>query len=92
MGQIEVPGQTKLTWNDIVFFSSRLAGTGEGDVEDAEKLLQPYLKQYPKVSEDICIIYSSKVQLFSNCIGFVKYCELFGEYACTHTHSNQNSL
>lgn len=25
------------------------SGTGEGDVEDAEKLLQPYLKQYPKV-------------------------------------------
>lgn len=24
-------------------------GTGEGDVEDAEKLLQPYLKKYPKV-------------------------------------------
>lgn len=24
-------------------------GTGEGDVDDAEKLLQPYLKKYPKV-------------------------------------------
>lgn len=27
------------------------AGTGEGDVEDAEKLLQPYLKKYPKVRQ-----------------------------------------
>ena len=26
-----------------------LIGTGEGDVEDAEKLLQPYLQKYPKV-------------------------------------------
>ncbi|KAJ8408441.1 hypothetical protein AAFF_G00258550 [Aldrovandia affinis] len=29
-------------------FMSFILGTGEGDVEDAEKLLQPYLKQYPK--------------------------------------------
>lgn len=30
-------------------YVSSLTGTGEGDVEDAEKLLQPYLKKYPKV-------------------------------------------
>ncbi|XP_061096076.1 tetratricopeptide repeat protein 39A isoform X1 [Conger conger] len=29
-------------------FMSFILGTGEGDVQDAEKLLQPYLKQYPK--------------------------------------------
>lgn len=29
--------------------SAALAGTGEGDVHDAEKLLQPYLQKYPKV-------------------------------------------
>ncbi|XP_018582269.2 tetratricopeptide repeat protein 39A isoform X2 [Scleropages formosus] len=29
-------------------FMSFILGTGEGDVEDAEKLLQPYLKQHPK--------------------------------------------
>ncbi|XP_066547892.1 tetratricopeptide repeat protein 39A isoform X2 [Amia ocellicauda] len=29
-------------------FMSFILGTGEGDVEDAEKLLQPFLKQYPK--------------------------------------------
>ncbi|KAJ8376480.1 hypothetical protein SKAU_G00070600 [Synaphobranchus kaupii] len=29
-------------------FMSFILGTGEGDVEDAEKLLKPYLKQYPK--------------------------------------------
>uniref|UniRef100_A0AAY4CI00 Tetratricopeptide repeat domain 39A n=1 Tax=Denticeps clupeoides TaxID=299321 RepID=A0AAY4CI00_9TELE len=31
-------------------FMSFILGTGEGNVEDAEKLLQPYLKQYPKAS------------------------------------------
>ncbi|XP_015212258.1 tetratricopeptide repeat protein 39A isoform X1 [Lepisosteus oculatus] len=29
-------------------FMSFILGTGDGDVEDAEKLLQPYLRQYPK--------------------------------------------
>uniref|UniRef100_A0A8C9V648 Tetratricopeptide repeat domain 39A n=1 Tax=Scleropages formosus TaxID=113540 RepID=A0A8C9V648_SCLFO len=29
-------------------FMSFILGTGEGDVADAERLLQPYLKQYPK--------------------------------------------
>ncbi|KAL1022435.1 hypothetical protein UPYG_G00027580 [Umbra pygmaea] len=29
-------------------FMSFILGSGEGDVEDAEKLLQPYLRQYPK--------------------------------------------
>uniref|UniRef100_A0A8C9UAF7 Tetratricopeptide repeat domain 39A n=1 Tax=Scleropages formosus TaxID=113540 RepID=A0A8C9UAF7_SCLFO len=31
-------------------FMSFILGTGEGDVADAERLLQPYLKQYPKVN------------------------------------------
>ncbi|XP_023677179.1 tetratricopeptide repeat protein 39A isoform X2 [Paramormyrops kingsleyae] len=31
-------------------FMSFILGTGEGDVEDAERLLQPYLKRYPKGS------------------------------------------
>uniref|UniRef100_A0A671VCL9 Tetratricopeptide repeat domain 39A n=1 Tax=Sparus aurata TaxID=8175 RepID=A0A671VCL9_SPAAU len=35
-------------------FMSFILGTGEGDVEDAEKLLQPYLKKYPKVCEILC--------------------------------------
>uniref|UniRef100_A0AAQ4QYP6 Tetratricopeptide repeat domain 39A n=1 Tax=Gasterosteus aculeatus aculeatus TaxID=481459 RepID=A0AAQ4QYP6_GASAC len=30
-------------------FMSFILGTGEGDVEDAEKLLQPYLEKYPQV-------------------------------------------
>uniref|UniRef100_A0A6Q2X7U1 Uncharacterized protein n=1 Tax=Esox lucius TaxID=8010 RepID=A0A6Q2X7U1_ESOLU len=34
-------------------FMSFILGTGEGDVEDAEKLLQPYLKHYPKVRENL---------------------------------------
>ncbi|KAL4656066.1 tetratricopeptide repeat protein 39A-like isoform X3 [Arapaima gigas] len=29
-------------------FMSFILGTGEGDVDDAERLLQPYLKRYPK--------------------------------------------
>ncbi|XP_036410489.1 tetratricopeptide repeat protein 39A-like [Megalops cyprinoides] len=29
-------------------FMSFILGTGEGDIEDAEKLLQPYLKRYPR--------------------------------------------
>ncbi|KAF3834735.1 hypothetical protein F7725_027293, partial [Dissostichus mawsoni] len=31
-------------------FMSFILGTGEGDVEDAEKLLQPYLEKYPKAT------------------------------------------
>ena len=32
-------------------------GTGEGDVGDAEKLLEPYLKKYPKVSHQYCLVW-----------------------------------
>lgn len=35
----------------MIAVSVCFAGTGEGDVQDAEKLLQPYLKKYPKVCQ-----------------------------------------
>uniref|UniRef100_A0A8B9GPE2 Tetratricopeptide repeat domain 39A n=1 Tax=Astyanax mexicanus TaxID=7994 RepID=A0A8B9GPE2_ASTMX len=35
-------------------------GTGEGDVEDAEKLLQPYLKRYPKGS--IFLFFAGRIE------------------------------
>lgn len=37
-------------------------GTGEGDVKDAEKLLQPYLKKYPKVLDHQFRVTSDKSQ------------------------------
>ncbi|XP_042336896.1 tetratricopeptide repeat protein 39A [Plectropomus leopardus] len=41
-------------------FMSFILGTGEGDVEDAEKLLQPYLKQYPKGS--IFLFFAGRIE------------------------------
>ncbi|KAG7230779.1 hypothetical protein INR49_019593 [Caranx melampygus] len=37
-----------------------MTGTGEGDVEDAEKLLQPYLKKYPKGS--IFLFFAGRIE------------------------------
>ncbi|KAM9529934.1 tetratricopeptide repeat protein 39A-like isoform 1-T1 [Salvelinus alpinus] len=42
-------------------FMSFILGTGEGDVEDAEKLLQPYLKQYPKGS--IFLFFAGRIEV-----------------------------
>uniref|UniRef100_A0AAY4CGN8 Tetratricopeptide repeat domain 39A n=2 Tax=Denticeps clupeoides TaxID=299321 RepID=A0AAY4CGN8_9TELE len=41
-------------------FMSFILGTGEGNVEDAEKLLQPYLKQYPKGS--IFLFFAGRIE------------------------------
>ncbi|XP_030640143.1 tetratricopeptide repeat protein 39A [Chanos chanos] len=41
-------------------FMSFILGTGEGDVEDAEKLLQPYLKLYPKGS--IFLFFAGRIE------------------------------
>uniref|UniRef100_A0A665USR4 Tetratricopeptide repeat domain 39A n=1 Tax=Echeneis naucrates TaxID=173247 RepID=A0A665USR4_ECHNA len=41
-------------------FMSFILGTGEGDVADAEKLLQPYLKKYPKGS--IFLFFAGRIE------------------------------
>uniref|UniRef100_A0A669CGS3 Tetratricopeptide repeat domain 39A n=1 Tax=Oreochromis niloticus TaxID=8128 RepID=A0A669CGS3_ORENI len=41
-------------------FMSFILGTGEGDVEDAEKLLEPYLKKYPKGS--IFLFFAGRIE------------------------------
>uniref|UniRef100_A0A7N6FLY2 Tetratricopeptide repeat domain 39A n=1 Tax=Anabas testudineus TaxID=64144 RepID=A0A7N6FLY2_ANATE len=41
-------------------FMSFILGTGEGDVEDAEKLLQPYIKKYPKGS--IFLFFAGRIE------------------------------
>ncbi|CAB1417106.1 unnamed protein product [Pleuronectes platessa] len=41
-------------------FMSFILGTGEGDVEDAEKLLQPYLKKYPTGS--IFLFFAGRIE------------------------------
>ncbi|XP_062855078.1 tetratricopeptide repeat protein 39A [Trichomycterus rosablanca] len=41
-------------------FMTFILGTGEVDVEDAEKLLQPYLKQYPKGS--IFLFFAGRIE------------------------------
>uniref|UniRef100_A0A672KP00 Tetratricopeptide repeat domain 39A n=1 Tax=Sinocyclocheilus grahami TaxID=75366 RepID=A0A672KP00_SINGR len=41
-------------------FMSFILGTGEGDVKDAEKLLQPYLKKYPKGS--IFLFFAGRIE------------------------------
>ncbi|CAG07984.1 unnamed protein product, partial [Tetraodon nigroviridis] len=41
-------------------FMSFILGTGEGDVEDAEKLLQPYLQKYPKGS--IFLFFAGRIE------------------------------
>nr|XP_061833751.1 tetratricopeptide repeat protein 39A-like isoform X1 [Nerophis lumbriciformis]XP_061833752.1 tetratricopeptide repeat protein 39A-like isoform X1 [Nerophis lumbriciformis] len=41
-------------------FMSFILGTGEGDVEDAEKLLQPFLKKYPKGS--IFLFFAGRIE------------------------------
>ncbi|CAL9696231.1 unnamed protein product [Knipowitschia caucasica] len=41
-------------------FLSFILGTGEGDVEDAEKLLQPYLEKYPKGS--IFLFFAGRIE------------------------------
>ncbi|XP_051965063.1 tetratricopeptide repeat protein 39A-like isoform X4 [Xyrauchen texanus] len=41
-------------------FMSFILGTGNGDVEDAEKLLQPYLKMYPKGS--IFLFFAGRIE------------------------------
>ncbi|XP_029563123.1 tetratricopeptide repeat protein 39A isoform X3 [Salmo trutta] len=42
-------------------FMSFILGTGEADVEDAEKLLQPYLKRYPKGS--IFLFFAGRIEV-----------------------------
>uniref|UniRef100_A0A8C9RXF3 Tetratricopeptide repeat domain 39A n=1 Tax=Scleropages formosus TaxID=113540 RepID=A0A8C9RXF3_SCLFO len=42
-------------------FMSFILGTGEGDVADAERLLQPYLKQYPKGA--IFLFFSGRIEV-----------------------------
>ncbi|KAK9970887.1 hypothetical protein ABG768_026792 [Culter alburnus] len=42
-------------------FMSFILGTGEGDVDDAEKLLQPYLKKYPKGS--IFLFFAGRIEV-----------------------------
>uniref|UniRef100_H3BYR6 Tetratricopeptide repeat domain 39A n=1 Tax=Tetraodon nigroviridis TaxID=99883 RepID=H3BYR6_TETNG len=42
------------------FMSFILGSTGEGDVEDAEKLLQPYLQKYPKGS--IFLFFAGRIE------------------------------
>lgn len=51
------------------------AGTGEGDVGDAEKLLQPYLKKYPKVGPEYpsvgcggCVVKESGFTICMGCM------------------------
>lgn len=46
---ITLPRDTTHIKTSCETLSAALAGTGEGDVHDAEKLLQPYLQKYPKV-------------------------------------------
>uniref|UniRef100_A0A674MVF5 Tetratricopeptide repeat domain 39A n=1 Tax=Takifugu rubripes TaxID=31033 RepID=A0A674MVF5_TAKRU len=41
-------------------FMSFILGTGEGDVHDAEKLLQPYLQKYPKGS--IFLFFAGRIE------------------------------
>uniref|UniRef100_A0A8C5ENZ5 Tetratricopeptide repeat domain 39A n=1 Tax=Gouania willdenowi TaxID=441366 RepID=A0A8C5ENZ5_GOUWI len=41
-------------------FMSFILGTGEGDVDDAEKLLQPFLKKYPKGS--IFLFFAGRIE------------------------------
>uniref|UniRef100_A0AAQ4S0Y2 Tetratricopeptide repeat domain 39A n=1 Tax=Gasterosteus aculeatus aculeatus TaxID=481459 RepID=A0AAQ4S0Y2_GASAC len=41
-------------------FMSFILGTGEGDVEDAEKLLQPYLEKYPQGS--IFLFFAGRIE------------------------------
>uniref|UniRef100_A0A8C8BYC2 Tetratricopeptide repeat domain 39A n=1 Tax=Oncorhynchus tshawytscha TaxID=74940 RepID=A0A8C8BYC2_ONCTS len=55
-------------------FMSFILGTGEADVEDAEKLLQPYLKRYPKVSENI-VACTLSIQNIKNTLRFEECCE-----------------
>ncbi|XP_030227661.1 tetratricopeptide repeat protein 39A isoform X1 [Gadus morhua] len=42
-------------------FMSFILGTGEGDVGDAEKLLEPYLKKYPKGS--IFLFFAGRIEV-----------------------------
>uniref|UniRef100_A0A8C7NGK7 Tetratricopeptide repeat domain 39A n=1 Tax=Oncorhynchus mykiss TaxID=8022 RepID=A0A8C7NGK7_ONCMY len=51
-------------------FMSFILGTGEGDVEDAEKLLQPYLKQYPKGS--IFLFFAGRIEVIKGNLDAVK--------------------
>ncbi|XP_053481270.1 tetratricopeptide repeat protein 39A isoform X2 [Ictalurus furcatus] len=55
-------------------FMSFILGTGEGDVDDAEKLLQPYLKQYPKGS--IFLFFAGRIEeIKGNIDAAIKYFE-----------------
>uniref|UniRef100_A0A8C5FFN1 Tetratricopeptide repeat domain 39A n=1 Tax=Gadus morhua TaxID=8049 RepID=A0A8C5FFN1_GADMO len=50
-------------------FMSFILGTGEGDVGDAEKLLEPYLKKYPKVGHQTstAIVLYQAIERFEEC-------------------------
>ncbi|KAI5610166.1 tetratricopeptide repeat protein 39A isoform X1, partial [Silurus asotus] len=55
-------------------FMSFILGTGEGDVKDAEKLLQPYFKQYPKGS--IFLFFAGRIEeIKGNIDAAIKYFE-----------------
>uniref|UniRef100_A0AAR2LKQ1 Tetratricopeptide repeat domain 39A n=1 Tax=Pygocentrus nattereri TaxID=42514 RepID=A0AAR2LKQ1_PYGNA len=58
-------------------FMSFILGTGEGDVEDAEKLLQPYLKRYPKAIkrfEECCEAQQEWKQFHHMCYWELMWC------------------
>uniref|UniRef100_A0A8C6VZK5 Tetratricopeptide repeat domain 39A n=1 Tax=Nothobranchius furzeri TaxID=105023 RepID=A0A8C6VZK5_NOTFU len=54
-------------------FMSFILGTGEGDVEDAEKLLQPYLKKYPKGS--IFLFFAGRIEEIKGNLDAIKLFE-----------------
>ncbi|MED6245128.1 tetratricopeptide repeat domain 39A [Ataeniobius toweri] len=53
-------------------FMSFILGTGEGDVEDAERLLQPYLKKYPKGS--IFLFFAGRIEEIKGNLDAVSDC------------------
>uniref|UniRef100_A0A672I4F5 Tetratricopeptide repeat domain 39A n=1 Tax=Salarias fasciatus TaxID=181472 RepID=A0A672I4F5_SALFA len=58
-------------------FMSFILGTGEGDVDDAEKLLQPYLKKYPKAIkrfEECCEAQQQWKQFHHMCYWELMWC------------------
>ncbi|KAG9350862.1 hypothetical protein JZ751_024751 [Albula glossodonta] len=53
-------------------FMSFILGTGEGDVEDAEKLLQPYLRQYPKGA--IFLFFAGRIEEIKGNLDALMWC------------------
>uniref|UniRef100_A0A3Q4MRF4 Tetratricopeptide repeat domain 39A n=1 Tax=Neolamprologus brichardi TaxID=32507 RepID=A0A3Q4MRF4_NEOBR len=61
-------------------FMSFILGTGEGDVEDAEKLLEPYLKKYPKGS--IFLFFAGRIEEIKGNLDAVSDLFSLGESVC----------